>query len=380
MPIFLKVYAANISDINAEAIKQSITAFMRENKVSGVAVELYLEGQPHSYYFGYADKSKKIPVNKYTIFEIGSISKIMTSILLAQQVDAANVRLNDSLKKFIDELPLNYEPITLRDLATHTSGLPFNAPKTIKKRAELEKYLASWSPTDEPGEQWIYSNFGVGMLGYALEVATHKNFNQLYRSRILSPLGMQPIALVVPKQFKINYAQGYDYHGNPIKKSKLGLFPAAYGLKASAFDMQRFLSAAIGLPGTPAQIFYPMRLTQSGFVQLPNKMQGLAWQIHPINSDNISNLLNEPNAVDLSPIAIAESYNKPKFNGDALIDKTGGTNGFRAYIAVIPNKKSGIVILANKALANNTIVNTGREILFKLTKITNDKQQGSHDS
>ena len=64
-----------------------------------------------------------------------------------------------------------------------------------------------------------------------------------------------------------------------------------------------------------------------------------------------------------------EVYAQPKFNGDALIDKTGSTRGFRTYIAVIPNKRAGIVILTNRVVTNSEIVNTGREILFKLTNI-----------
>lgn len=366
------LYADPLPDNDADTIKKSISTLMQENKIPGVAIAVYVDGKPSAYYFGYADERKKIPINKYTIFEIGSISKIMTSILLAQQVDIGSMQLSDSLKKYVTGLPARYESISLRDLATHTSGLPFDVPQTIKTQAELEKYLTEWSPEQKPGEQWVYSNLGIGMLGYALKSMTHKNFNQLYRHRILSPLGMQPIAFTVTKQFQANYAQGYDDKGSPVKQVTLGLFPSAYGIKASAPDMQRFLGAAIGLPGTPSQVFYPMRLTQTAFVKIADKMQGLAWLIHPINTDNLPNLLNEQDSVDLKPAIVNEVYEKPRFSGDALMDKTGTTNGFRAYIAVIPNKKSGVVILANKSLTNNAIEHTGREILFKLTKIMNE--------
>src|SRR5262249_31303720 len=139
--------------------------------------------------------------------------------------------------------------------------------------------------TSQP--EWQYSNFGVGLLGSALENSSHKTINELYYRRILSPLHMQPIGFTVPTKLKMNYAQGYDKDDKPVAPSSGGLFKAAWDVKMSAQDMQHFLSAAIGLPGTPDRIFYPMRMTQSAYVKLPNKMQGLAWEIHTIKPNHI---------------------------------------------------------------------------------------------
>lgn len=367
--IYVNGCAKPASDPNAEVIKTTMATFMKENNIPGVAVEVYVDGKPSSYYFGYADKEKKTPVTQKTIFEVGSISKLMTSLLLAQQVDSAKVQLDDPVKKYITELPSNFEEITLKNLATHTSGLPFNSPSSIQTRTELETYLTQWKPAYAANEQWTYSNFGMGMLGYTLETVLHKSFDQLYRSKILSPLKMEPIALTVPKRLKPDCAQGYDKEGNPVQPMQLGLFPAAGGIKASASDMQHFLSAAIGLPGTPERILYPMRMTQAIYVKLDDKMQGLGWQIHSLNADNLAHLLNESEEMNFGPLPVAEVLEKPLYDGNALMDKTGSTNGFRAYIAVIPNKQSGIVLLTNKYISNRVLVNTARELLFKLSKI-----------
>ena len=257
---------------DAEVVKQVITKFMEVNHVPGVAVELYVNGQPQHYYFGYAKPHKKLPVTKNTIFELGSISKVMTSILLAQEVDAAKLRVEAPVRDLLPELSEDFDDATLKNLATHTAGVELQLPDNIKTPAELNSFLANYSYENIANEKWIYSNIGIGVLGMAMERATHKNLNTLYIQRILQPLHMQPIGMVVPPALKANYAQGHDKEGQPISPMPLSVLPAGGQMKASSADMQRFLSAAIGLPGTPEGILYPMRLTQSVFLELPNTL------------------------------------------------------------------------------------------------------------
>lgn len=358
--------------VPAEEIKQEITALMEENHIPGVAVELYIDGKPQSYYFGYAKPAKQVPVTKNTIFELGSISKVMTSLLLAQAVDAAKMQLNAPVMQYLPNLSTDFDDVSLKDLATHTAGVPFNIADNIKTQSELDNFLSHFSYETMSEEKWIYSNLGIGLLGNAIEHATHQNINNLYRQQILSPLHMQLIGLTVPAKLAGNYAQGYTEEGTEAPRCcSTSLLPAAGQMKASANDMQRFLSAAIGLPGTPETILYPMRLTQSAFVELPNAvMQGLGWQVHPLDKKHVQGLLDASDVQDLmKSIDVVDVYKKPLYSGDVLIDKTGMTNGFRTYIAVIPNKKTGIVILANKAVKGPAIVKSARKILFMLNQI-----------
>jgi beta-lactamase class C len=367
---------------DGDTVKQTITKIMKENHIPGVAVELFIAGKPSSYNFGYADAVKKKPVTQQTIFEIGSISKIMTSILLAQQIDAAKIQIDDSITTVLPHLPTAFDDISFKNLATHTSGLPFSAPETIKTRTALENYFKTWEPKEDADETWTYSNFGIGLLGYSLETLLHQNYNQLYRKNILMPLHMQAIGITVPQNLLENYAQGYDKSGAAVKPLQAGLFPAAGAVKASAQDMQQFLRAAIGLPGTPDKIFYPMRMTQASYVKLADQFQGLGWQIHSLDESEISNLLSQKND-ELRSYPVEEMIEKPTFDGNALIDKTGTTNGFRAYIAVIPNKKTGIVLLMNKNVDNNVLVHSARQILFKvnnlLPNLNNSSAKNSDD-
>jgi beta-lactamase class C len=361
-------YAEESSDSITPLVQHKINALMTKYTIPGVAVELYVDGSLHEYYYGYADLETKDPIIRKTIFEIGSISKIMTSLLFAQEIDWAKMALNDPISKYIKGLPDGFNKIKLQDLATHTSGLPVNTPTDITTQDDLRQYLSTISLETNPGGEWKYSNFGMGMLGYALEMSTESEFDDLYRRHVLNPLKMVT-GVSIPKNLVKYYAQGYTKNGDVAPHSTAGLFPAAAGVKASAADMQRFLSAAIGLPGTPPRVFYPMRLTESVFVKMGDDFQGLAWQIHPIEKSDIINLLHVSDVSDFGPIDVQEIFTRPIYNGNALIDKTGATPGFRAYIAVIPNKKSGIVLLANKNVPNSAIVKTAREILFNVTKL-----------
>lgn len=369
---FAATPVSSASEQDALAITSIVKTLMKDNQIPGMAVEVYANGKPHSYYFGYANPTRKTPVTGNTIFEIGSVSKLITSLLFAELIDVNKMGLKDPIKKYVRDLPETFDDITLQDLATHTAGLSPNIPDNIKSYADLKKYLSQWTPADAPKEAWTYSNFGMGLLGYALQNATHRvDPDKLYANNILMPLGMTSTKFAVQNKLRHRYAQGFDKQGQLVKSAPIGLFQSASELKSSPQDMQRFLKAAIGLSGTPIKILYPMRMTQSGYVKLPDSFQGLGWQIHLINNDAAA--LEKVSPVsDHGTLEVDRVFDKPNFNGNALIDKTGGTDGFRTYIALIPNKHSGVVILANKYIPNEQLVSAGRKILFKLAKVNNE--------
>ncbi len=361
------IFAAESAPMNtAEVVKSTVTAFMQKNAVPGVAVTVYVNGKPESYYFGSANEAKKIPVSKETIFEIGSITKLLTSLLLAQEVDAAKMQYGDSVSKYLPMLPSDYEDITLLNLATHTSGLPFDAPENIQSETALVNYLKSTTPEIPADVKWIYSNFGIGLLGMAIEKETHKSIDQLYKTKIFMPLHMTSSGLVIAKKSQRFLAEGHDANGQVTSPVSMPIFASAAAMKMSALDAERFLSAAIGLPGTPEQILYPIKATESSYILLPTKNQGLGWLVHKLDAADL--FMQEPKHEPI-PIVDEDELERPNYNGDMLIDKTGGTRGFRSYIAVIPNKKTGIVIFANKSLGNSDLAIAGREILFTLNHI-----------
>lgn len=304
---------------------------------------------------------------------MGSFTKLFTSVLLAEQVNKKAISLNENIDHYLSDLVVANEAfhnITFENLATHTTGFPFSLPEGIKTRSELKTYLHTWHPKQPIGEEWIYSNVNMGLLGFALETVTHRNINQLYREHILTPLGMDPIGTIVPKKYLKNYAQGYDEKGNPIfEDSKEWLFPSAGAMKISGKDMQLFLKAAIGLPGVPEEVVKAIRTTEIAYVQLADMKQGLGWVIHTHISANRQTLLNPPTATILGPLAARQlPKHDQQFYREALIEKTGATKGFRSYIGVVPAKRSGIVILTNRYVSNGEILKIGRGILLNLNR------------
>lgn len=353
-------------------IKKNIQKWMSHNDVPGVAVELFENGTPHAYYFGIADRETKQPITQNTIFEAGSLTKLFTCLLLAKEINAGEMELDDSITKYlpatVDSPKKPFNKITLENLATHTSGLPFMMPPPIKNKSQLHHYFSSWKPSAVIGTQWAYSNLGIGLLGNVLEAKNQQSIDKLYWNKILKPLEMEPIGTVVSEEFMENYAQGYTTENKPNRSAKNTWSPAAGSLKMSAVDALEFLRAAIGRSDVPSDIAQAMRMTQTPYVITHGFQQGLGWVINSDPTENREALLHPAEDLLRGPIAAKQlSRDKQLFDGDALIDKTGGTDGFRSYIAVIPNKKSGIVILANRFVSTGEITRIGREILFNLT-------------
>ncbi len=110
------------------------------------------------------------PVNGATQFEIGSVTKGFTALLLAEMVLKGDVALDDPARRYLPSvpLPMNGRAITLEDLATHTSGLPFMPDPLPATKTDIYRFLAGYKPKQAPGANWDYSNLGYWLLGEAL--------------------------------------------------------------------------------------------------------------------------------------------------------------------------------------------------------------------
>lgn len=349
-------------------IKQTVPAWMEENQIPGVAVQIYDHGKPESYYFGVANKEINSPITSDTIFEVGSVTKIMTSLLLVQQLQNKHLVLTDKLNQLLPDITKGNSlmEVTLENLATHTSGVPFRLPENVTIRSQLVKYFKNWKPTAPIGTQWGYSNLGFGLLGDALEVSTHKNLNQLYRNDLLLPLSMKPIGITVPQQWRKDYAQGYSKDDEPLPSSKLTLSAAGGAMKMTAVDTLKLLQVSLSLSNN-TDINQAMQLTQTPFVQVGKWQQGLGWEIHCDPLQHKKQLLHPPPDKILGPLPAQQlPAAKRIYDGTCLMDKTGATYSFRSYIVVISQTKTGVVILTNKYIPDGEIVTLGREILFNL--------------
>lgn len=165
------------------------------------------------------------PLDGDTVFEIGSITKVFTSLVLMEMAEKGEVSVTDSVSKY---LPVNVKvperngrSITLRDLATHRSGLPVEPPG---RRGPLDGYtveqlydfLSHYQLARDIGSQFEYSNLGVGLLGYALSLRAGMSYEQLLKARVLEPLGMKDTGITLSPGMKARLAGGHDLEGRPV--------------------------------------------------------------------------------------------------------------------------------------------------------------------
>lgn len=339
---------------------------MQQYSIPGAAIAVIDGDQSYTYLFGSMDQANGRPVTENTIFEVGSITKLFTALLCAEAEDNGSIKLSDPLTDYCPEFSNNNlatSQITLTHLLTHTAGFPLNLSEQITGKAQMAAYLSTWQPEKTIGSQWQYSNVGIGLAAMALENQEHNSINELIKEKILLPLGMTPLGIEGVETYRDHYAQGYSAEGKAVPHVRYDRDPffSAYSLKATISDMSEFLAAAIGLPNTPENIKKAMHNTQTPRVGTGSMQQGLAWQVHSLHDENIK---HEPENLNLGPLPV---YWLPKeqqiYKANVLLDKTGSTGGFRSYIAVIPEKKLGVVILLNKYISNGAVVTAGRTII-----------------
>jgi len=174
--------------------------------------------------YGKFDTDDKRAVDADTIFEIGSVTKAFTSLLLADMVQRGEVALTDPVAKYLPaavKMPeRNGRQITLEDLATHTSGLP-RLPSNLHPKdsanpyadysvEQLYEFLSGYHLTRDIGSQYEYSNLGGGLLGHVLARRAGMDYEKLVRSRICEPLGMRSTGNTLSDEMKTRFAVGHD--------------------------------------------------------------------------------------------------------------------------------------------------------------------------
>jgi D-alanyl-D-alanine-carboxypeptidase/D-alanyl-D-alanine-endopeptidase len=192
-----------------------------------------------------------------TVFEIASLSKIFTDLLLADAVVRGDARLDDPLSAYVPpgvKVPgFQDRAITLTDLATHTSALPLRpnnlnaAPDTPNKYAsytigQLYGGLPDYRLTRPPGSKFEYSNLGVALLGQGLALHAHTTYASLLSARITGPLGLKDTRLGDDPAAGPRRAQGHDSDLKPVGSTDDGALNPAGGLRATANDLLKFLA------------------------------------------------------------------------------------------------------------------------------------------
>ncbi|MFJ5925584.1 serine hydrolase domain-containing protein [Kitasatospora sp. NPDC092948] len=287
----------------------------------GAAVALALAtpdgGQLHCH--GRTDDRSGEPVTPDTGFELGSVSKTFTALLLAELAARGEVRHQDTVT--VADVPL-----TFLHLATHTSGLPrlppglrrsalpawFTNPYAAYSVADLDRAMDRTRLRNPPGDRVHYSNYGVGLLGRTLAERTGSSYPALLASRISAPLGL------TGTDCEPGSAVGH-FHGRPLPPWRIPALPGAGAVRSTARDLLRYLTALLDPTTAPG----PALTAALRDVQRPRLVK-------PRSTDRICLVWNL----------------RPTSDGDVLFH-SGGTRGCTAFVAFCPQRGTALAALTN---------------------------------
>jgi CubicO group peptidase (beta-lactamase class C family) len=262
--------AVAVHQCGTEAIDTLASIELRQDDVGAVTAGV-VSGEKLAWTksYGYADMEHKIPANKDTVYRIGSITKQFTALMLLQLVEQGKVQLSDPVEKYFPEINRvpgqigGEAPITIGQLATHTSGLgrePADLAKYVSGSvSDWEAILISALPQVKydfrPGERFSYSNVGYAILGAALSRAAGQPYTEYVAQHIFKPLGMNHTAFEPNDQITAQLAVGYDYDPKslsldtetPMREHRGRGYKVPNGaIYTTVGDLAKFLSFELG--------------------------------------------------------------------------------------------------------------------------------------
>lgn len=284
----------------------------------GIVVGVLDEKGPRVIAYGDDGSAARRPLNGDSVFEIASVTKVFTALLLTDMVRKRELALTDPVTRYLPKgtkLPeRDGRPITLVDLATHTSGLPF-----MPDGADPYRFLATYSLPRDVGAEWDYSNLGYWLLQEALEKRGRADFEQLLQKRVIAPLGLRSTAITWSPELQSRAANGHDAVLQPAplfaSMPVYNLMPAAGGMISTANDLLKFLGVAMG--------YEESKLAPTIARQLQTRRpagkseQALGWLVTGAGDD-------------------------------AIVYHDGGSFGYASSVAWQPQRRIGVVVLANQ--------------------------------
>ena len=362
-------FAAPMSEKQlAEVVERTVTPLMNAQAIPGMAVAVIYQGQPHYFTFGKADVAANKTVTPQTLFELGSISKTFTGVLGGDAIARGEITLGDPVTKYWPELTgKQWQGIRMLDLATYTAGgLPLQVPDEVTDTASLLRFYQNWQPKWKPGTTRLYANTSIGLFGALAVKPSGMSYEQAMTTRVFKPLKLDHTWINVPKAEEAHYAWGYR-DGKAVHVSPGMLDAEAYGVKTNVQDMASWVMVNM-MPDSLQD--YPLKhgiaLAQSRYWRVGAMYQGLGWEMlnWPVDAQTVVG--GSDNKVALAPLP-AREVNPPAPPVKASwVHKTGSTGGFGSYVAFIPEKQLGIVMLANKSYPNPARVEAAYRILDAL--------------
>ena len=312
-----------------------------------LVVGLISEKGKEIYVFGKTASGGATP-DEDTVFEIGSITKTFTSLLLAKMVKDGTVTLKTSVNSLLPTSKVTMpvygtSEINLRHLSTHTSGLPrlptnispkdMDNPYVDYSESDLYTFLSGYSLPRAPDAKWEYSNLAVGLLGHALALKANKGYETLIAERITTPLKMKDTTIKLSAAQAKRLAQGHNYDLVPVKAWDNGVLGPCFALRSTARDLLVYLASQAGITSTTLDA--AMGESHKTHYAGPPAM-GLGWFI----------------------------------NDSRYIWHNGGTGGFETFAGFDRKAKVGVVVLSSAMGIWAPTTKLGLELLKMMAKQT----------
>ncbi|OCX58204.1 class C beta-lactamase [Thioclava sp. SK-1] len=351
----------------ADLARDSFAPVIAEYDIPGLVVGITLHGQSYFYATGVAVRDGRVPASPDTIFELGSISKIFTATLAALVDSTGGIDLNAPVSTRVPALKGSvFDSIRLVDLATHvTGGLPLQVPVDVHDVPELVEWMADWTQP-RPGMR-SYSNVSIGLLGHITAQAMGLPYAQAVQDVLFPAMGLRSTFVNVPVPAMDRYAYGYDRKTDaPIRVNPGVLADEAYGVKSTARDMVRLLDLELGQKQAAPDLMAALERTREGRAQTAYYTQDMIWEQYPWPVDLA--VMEAGNGYDfiLSPQPAAKIAPPLPVQDNVILNKTGATNGFGGYVALIPAEDLGIVVLANRNYPNEARIRATYSLIQSL--------------
>ncbi|UVK54002.1 serine hydrolase [Mesorhizobium sp. AR02] len=282
-------------------------------------------------------------VDGNTVFEIGSITKVFTTLLLADMANKGELKLDDPVAMHLPpevSVPQrNGKAITLADLATHMSSLP-RLPDNMAPENDADPYadytveqlyqfLSAHQLAHDIGTRHEYSNVGFGLLGHVLARRAGTDYESLIRDRIAGPLGMESTAIALSPALAVRLAHGHEWGLRPVSNWTLPTLAGAGALRSTAGDLLTFVEAALGNASLLTAAF-DLTLKTRRSIGADNVQMGLGWMI-------------------------------TKRGDEEMIWHNGGTGGYCSFLGFLPKSRRGVVVLSNTV--TEFVDNSGQHLL-----------------
>jgi len=329
-------------------VQKAAAGYMVNKNVAGFSIGVLYKGKFFTYNFGETKKGTEQLPTKNTVYEIGSVTKTFTGILLAHAVLEGKVKLDDDIRKYIDgnypNLQFNGEPIRLVHLSNHTSALPSQprlpgtdedpfAPSVNFTNDMLHSILHTITLDTLPGTRRQYSNFAVGLLGIILEKVYGMTYEQLLQHYIFKPYKMSETTITLPPGTK-KMAQGYDVEGREAPYWRNRLAEPAGGIRSTAHDMLLYMKEQM------------------------NSKDSAAWLAHQLTFGTVK----EGTGLNWGIYTTKKGYLRWSHDG--------GTDGFTSLCLIYPGMQAGIVLLTNNGdHDDNAFFTVGTAIYSYLTSL-----------